>query len=213
MALAREDKTARKLYQQFIEEASKLYVDSLMHDQVPIPSLVSPYAAMNKMKVVSTPRVAEGADKIIRMIIDAYFLPNKTLPRAARDDGERRAGPILPFFGPDRRLFFGRRKLYLLFRIKPAGSYRYLQIVHSVRKGQKVRQQVIATLGRLDLLVASEQLERLMRSGLRHCQKARARTINSAITLLYWQVVQRIGRLHEQPAEYGGRLLRRCRNK
>jgi len=58
----------------------------------------------------------------------------------------------------------------MFFRTKPAGSYRYLQIVHSVREGKKVRQQVIATLGRLDLLQASGQLERLMRSGLRHCQ-------------------------------------------
>jgi len=58
----------------------------------------------------------------------------------------------------------------MFFRTKPAGSYRYLQIVHSVREGKKVRQQVIATLGRLDLLEVSGQLERLMRSGLRHCQ-------------------------------------------
>jgi DDE family transposase len=58
----------------------------------------------------------------------------------------------------------------MFFRIKPAGSYRYLQIVHSVREGKKVRQQVIATLGRLDLLEANGQLERLLRSGLRHCQ-------------------------------------------
>jgi hypothetical protein len=58
----------------------------------------------------------------------------------------------------------------MFFRTKPAGSYRYLQIVHSVREGKKVRQQVIATLGRLDLLEASGQLERLMRSGLHHCQ-------------------------------------------
>jgi hypothetical protein len=58
----------------------------------------------------------------------------------------------------------------VFFRTKPAGSYRYLQIVHSVREGEKVRQQVIATLGRLDLLEASGQLERLMRSGLRHCE-------------------------------------------
>src|ERR1700737_1239586 len=58
----------------------------------------------------------------------------------------------------------------MFFRTKPAGSYRYLQIVHSVREGKKVRQQVIATLGRLDLLEASDQLERLMRSGLRHCE-------------------------------------------
>src|SRR6516162_8903839 len=59
----------------------------------------------------------------------------------------------------------------MFFRVKPAGSDRYLQIAHSVREGQKVRQQVIATLGRLDLLEASGQLERLMRSGLRHCEK------------------------------------------
>lgn len=58
----------------------------------------------------------------------------------------------------------------MFFRAKPAGSYRCLQIVHSVREGKKVRQQVIATLGRLALLEASGQLERLMRSGLRYCQ-------------------------------------------
>src|SRR6476620_5528968 len=58
----------------------------------------------------------------------------------------------------------------MFFRSKPVGSYRHLQIVHSVREGKKVRQQVIATLGRLDLLEASGQLERLMRSGLRHCE-------------------------------------------
>jgi hypothetical protein len=49
-------------------------------------------------------------------------------------------------------------------------TYRYLRIVHSVREGKKVCQQVIATLGRLELLEASGQLERLMRSGLRHCE-------------------------------------------
>jgi Transposase DDE domain len=58
----------------------------------------------------------------------------------------------------------------MFFRVKPAGTYRYLQIAHSVREGKKVRQQVIATLGRLDLLQQSGQLERLMRSGVRHCE-------------------------------------------
>ena len=58
----------------------------------------------------------------------------------------------------------------MFFRSKPAGSYRYLQIAQSLREGKKVRQQVIATLGRLDLLEASGQLERLLRSGLRHCE-------------------------------------------
>ena len=30
------------------------------------------------MRVVSTPGVAERADKLVRIIVDTYFLPNKT---------------------------------------------------------------------------------------------------------------------------------------
>jgi transposase len=59
----------------------------------------------------------------------------------------------------------------MFFRVKSAGSYQYLQIVHSVRQGEKVRQQVFGTLGRLDELKASGRFEALMRSGLRHCEK------------------------------------------
>ena len=59
----------------------------------------------------------------------------------------------------------------MFFRVKSAGSYQYLQIVHSVRQGEKVRQQVLGTLGRLDELKASGRFDALMRSGLRHCEK------------------------------------------
>jgi hypothetical protein len=58
----------------------------------------------------------------------------------------------------------------MFFRVKSAGPYQYLQIVHSIRQGEKVRQQVFGTLGRLDELKASGRLEALMRSGLRHCE-------------------------------------------
>jgi hypothetical protein len=58
----------------------------------------------------------------------------------------------------------------MFFRIKTAGSQQYLQIVHSVRDGKKVRQQVLGTLGRFDELKASGRLEALIRSGLRHCE-------------------------------------------
>ena len=89
-----QEKTRRQeLYQQFIEEASKVYVDALMHDQAAIPPLVSLYASVNKMRVVSrvvsTPEVTERADKLVRMIVEAYFSPNKTLPelRAMMESG------------------------------------------------------------------------------------------------------------------------------
>jgi len=59
----------------------------------------------------------------------------------------------------------------MFFRVKPSGPYQYLQIVKSVREGRKVRQQVLVTLGRMDLLEATGQLERLLRSGLKYCER------------------------------------------
>jgi hypothetical protein len=58
------------------------------------------------------------------------------------------------------------------FRKKAPGGHTYLQIVESRRKGDQVRQQVIATLGRVDELQASGQLERLLRPGARLAAKA-----------------------------------------
>lgn len=68
----------------------------------------------------------------------------------------------------------------MFFRVKPAKQYRYLQIARSVRVNGKVRQEVLATLGRLDLLEASGQLERLLRSGLKHCESIRVLEAHAA---------------------------------
>src|ERR671910_1082247 len=60
----------------------------------------------------------------------------------------------------------------MYFRKKTAGGRVYLQIAESRRVGGQVRQRVIATLGRLDVLAASGQLERLLRSGVRFATQA-----------------------------------------
>jgi len=60
----------------------------------------------------------------------------------------------------------------MYFRKKTSSGRAYLQIVESRREGASVRQQVIATLGRIDELQASGQLERLLRSGARFADKA-----------------------------------------
>jgi hypothetical protein len=50
-----EDKVRRQeLYKQFIDEASKLYADALVHDQAEVSALVSVYALINRMRVLST---------------------------------------------------------------------------------------------------------------------------------------------------------------
>jgi hypothetical protein len=68
----------------------------------------------------------------------------------------------------------------MFFRVKPARGYRYLQIARSVRVEGKVRQEIIATLGRLDVLQESGQLNRLLRSGLRYCRQVKVLDAHAA---------------------------------
>jgi hypothetical protein len=70
----------RSLYKQFIDEASKLHVDALVHDKAEISALVSVYALISQMRMVSSSAVVEKAVAVVRMIIDTYFAPNKTFP-------------------------------------------------------------------------------------------------------------------------------------
>ena len=59
----------------------------------------------------------------------------------------------------------------MYFRVKCTGAYAYLQIVESFREQGQVHQRVLSTVGRVDVLQASGQLDALMRSGLRFCEK------------------------------------------
>lgn len=59
----------------------------------------------------------------------------------------------------------------MFFRVTRSGAYEYLQIARSFRDGRATRQQILLSLGRLDALQASGQLDSLMRSGLRLCKR------------------------------------------
>ena len=59
----------------------------------------------------------------------------------------------------------------MFFRVTRAGKYQYVQIARSHRDGKTVRQQTLLSLGRLDVLQASGQLDGLLRSGLRLCER------------------------------------------
>ncbi len=58
----------------------------------------------------------------------------------------------------------------MFFREKKAGNLSYLQIVENRREGKKTRQRVIATLGRLDKLQQSGEIDSLLKSGSRFAQ-------------------------------------------
>jgi len=55
---------------------------------------------------------------------------------------------------------------------KKARGHSYLYLVESVREGRKVRQRIVQPLGRKDVLAASGQLERLLQSVARHCERS-----------------------------------------
>jgi hypothetical protein len=66
------------LYRDFIEEASKCYIDALQHDEANVPGLVGLYAKLSRMRVLSSKPVVDTAESITRKILDAYLEPDKS---------------------------------------------------------------------------------------------------------------------------------------
>ena len=66
-----------ELYKSFIEEASRLYADALVHDESEVSRLVDLYALIARMKILSSDAVIEAAEKAGRLILETYLSPNK----------------------------------------------------------------------------------------------------------------------------------------
>src|SRR5215469_2192746 len=64
--LQHEKNRRQILYRDFIEEASKCYIDALQHREADadIPGLVGLYAKLGRMRVMSSPRVVHSAEHI-----------------------------------------------------------------------------------------------------------------------------------------------------
>ncbi|MFQ5814546.1 MAG: IS1634 family transposase [Anaerolineae bacterium] len=82
-------------------------------------------------------------------------------------------------------------------------TYEYLQVVHAYREGKRVRQRVVATLGRRDTLVRSGQVDGLLRSLARFSEQLRVvEAVRSkglqARTARPWGPALVFGRLWEQ---------------
>jgi len=94
---SQEKSRRQKLYKQFIEEASKLYADALVHDNSEVSTLVSVYALIGRMRVLSSDAVIEGAEAVVRKIIDTYFSPNRTFPELRELMNSRAMDPLREF--------------------------------------------------------------------------------------------------------------------
>jgi hypothetical protein len=68
------------LYRDFIEEASKCYIDALQHHEADanLPGLVGLYAKLGRMRVLSSRPVVHSAEHIAKKIMDTYLEPDKS---------------------------------------------------------------------------------------------------------------------------------------
>lgn len=78
----RERGRREDLYERFIDEASRLYIDAMVHDEAQAADqaaeLIKIYAEVSQMRIVSSQQVILAAEHIAREIVDAYAAPKKT---------------------------------------------------------------------------------------------------------------------------------------
>ena len=87
----------QKLYKQFIEETSKLYAAALVRDNSDFSTLVNVYALIGQMRILSSDAVIEGAEAVVRMIVDSYLSPNQPFPELRELMNSRAADPLREF--------------------------------------------------------------------------------------------------------------------
>jgi hypothetical protein len=68
----------QNLYKEFIEAAARCYVHALQHEEADIPGLVGLYAKIDRMRILSSVKVVEIAERFAREIVDTYSEPNKS---------------------------------------------------------------------------------------------------------------------------------------
>ena len=85
-AHAGESRTARSgrfattgTVKDFIIAASRAYGKAILSNEPQIEDLVALYAMIGRMRVISSARTVECADKIMHKTIATYFAPNKTI--------------------------------------------------------------------------------------------------------------------------------------
>jgi hypothetical protein len=76
--LAQHKQRRIKLYNEFIEEASKLFVDALEHETPNPSAMVGLYTTISRMRILSSAAVIECAEKVGDVIVDTYLAPKMT---------------------------------------------------------------------------------------------------------------------------------------
>ena len=75
--LAQESTRREKLYGEFINEASKLFADALVHALEDPAKLIALYAMFGRLRLFASAETVNSADIVIKQILQTYFSPNE----------------------------------------------------------------------------------------------------------------------------------------
>lgn len=92
-----ERSTKRKLYEKFIDEASRVYIHALENSSTEVAHLVTLYATLNEMRIVSSPAVVVEADKAVRTIVATYTSQNRRFDELMKLLDQGFPDPLLAF--------------------------------------------------------------------------------------------------------------------
>jgi hypothetical protein len=85
--LDREATRRERLFAEFIDQASRTFVDAMVQDRLDDPTkLVPMYASMSKLRLFATPRTIAAAEAVLESVLKTYEAP-PALPEAAKMDG------------------------------------------------------------------------------------------------------------------------------
>jgi hypothetical protein len=103
-----QDRIRRQdLYKEFIQEASKCFVDALQHEKPNIGSIVVLYEKLSRMRVISSPEVLAAAEEVVKRIIDTLLqTPISLTSERVHEMFESGSADILRSFGEACRVEF-----------------------------------------------------------------------------------------------------------
>lgn len=101
------------LVRDFIIEAAKTYGDAIVSNEPKTQDLVNLYAMVSRKRVVSMPRSAACADRVMMATLGTYFEPNRTLRDLNKEmkDGAGDSIDVLGEFGELAREEMGQISL------------------------------------------------------------------------------------------------------
>jgi hypothetical protein len=77
--VAHEMSRREDLYRDFILAASKAYGQAIVSSDAEIHDLIALYAMISRMRILSSERTIEAADRIMRVTLATYRAPNRTV--------------------------------------------------------------------------------------------------------------------------------------